>query len=107
MFSKFMLLILVSSNLVIMGMTILACNYVTNRQVYDMDIIRSQYEVTLKRYYMRACLDGTDYPPEWRTTPTDFNLRSPPMYCTDNLSNLESAIRDEVYYLGRVRHDGD
>ena len=105
MFTRFMLLILVTSNLIIIGLTILACQYVARNQVYDMELIRSQYAHSVKRYYQRGCLDGTDYPPEWRKPTTDFNIRSVPRYCDGMLEVQQFEIEKDITSLGRARYE--
>ena len=80
------------------------CNYVTKNQVYDMDIVRKQFETTLRGYYQRGCLDGTDYPPEWRLPTKDFNIRSVPNYCKGMLDAQDYEINKEVLSVGRPRY---
>jgi hypothetical protein len=100
-----MLFTIIIGNLVTINLTVLMCNYVTKNMVYDMDIIRSQYEITLKRQFVNACLQGTDYPPEWRLSTTDFNTHSTPNYCQSLLQMQEPEILKEVIGLGRTKYE--
>ena len=77
------------------------CDYVSKRQVYDMETIRGQYEADMKRHYQTGCMDGTSYPPEWRLPTSDFNTHSTMSYCDNMLSIEIYNINHDVLTLGK------
>lgn len=75
----------------IMNLFLVLSNDSISTDVY-LHVIAKQYYMDTKRAYFRGCLEGTDYPPEWRKPKTTFNNKSPMMYC-----NAVKDLKDRYF----------
>lgn len=107
MITKFLLFILICTNLMSIGLSVAMANFVGKHIAFDMDVIRSQHETQLRSYYTMGCLDGTDYPPEWRVATTGFNEHSTPKYCENMRLLKEPEIINSMVTLGKTTYSGE
>lgn len=70
---------------------------------FDMDLIRYQYLEDAKFYYTRGCLDGTDYPEEYRQSVPGFNVNSSTNWCNQNATDKEQVFMSGMSELGKRR----
>lgn len=86
------------------GINLIFTAIVTNILInapFDMDLVRTQYLEDVKFYYTRGCLDGTDYPPEYRLPTPGFNENSTTNWCNNNAVDKEQSFMGSMSYLGR------
>lgn len=87
------------------GLMVVAANYVSKHVAFDMDIIRSQHEVEIKRYFTVGCLEGTEYPDEYKKPTSGFNTHSQPMYCEELRAKKEQEMINSMVTLGKTKYD--
>lgn len=85
-------------NAILIGMM---ASYISQNAVFDIDLIRDQYMRDMRYYYKRGCHTGTDYLPEWRSSPHNWNEHSVPIYCDDMSETELKDIEANLYNLGR------
>lgn len=71
------------------------------RYPYNIDLIRVQYLEDAKMYYTRGCLDGTDYPPEYRLPTPGYNENSTVNWCNNSATEREQLFMGGMYNLGK------
>lgn len=101
MFTRTILLLLFASNILSVGLTMLLCDHITKNLVFDLDLVRQKHMEQMKYYYMRGCIEGTDYPPEYRKPTANFNEHSVPIYCKELQDGYEDDFMRSVINIGR------
>jgi hypothetical protein len=82
----------------------LLCTYIIDKQVWDIDTIRSSYTNTAYTMYIRGCMKGVnEYPQEYRKEDHGFNVNSPTNWCYDQGQDQSVEIDGEASNLGRLR----
>lgn len=105
MLTRILLLVLLATNFFTAGLTFLLVDFITKNIVYDMDQARRQHFEDIKYYYMRGCVEGTDYPPEYRLPTSNFNEHSVPIYCGQLRDGYENDFTRSMFELGVKKRD--
>jgi len=101
MITRFVLITLILLNFLSIALNVSIATYLTDKMVYDMDAVRNHHYKELQYYYKQGCLDGTDYPPEFRNSPTGFNVNSPVMYCDRQKDDRNNEFLESASQIGR------
>ena len=74
---------------------LLVSNTYIHKEVYIYKVADHLYK-EVRQAYFRGCLEGAEYPPEWRKSKTEFNQNSTMMYCHRAKTNKEDYFLDEA-----------
>ena len=76
-------------------------NRITDSVTFDIDQAREQFHNETRSLYVRGCMEGTNYPPEWKTEVGIFNKHSSDFYCEDNAKKLQDYLDYTTYNFAR------
>lgn len=74
---------------------------IRNAVVYDIDLVRMQFEDETRFLFMQGCLKGTVYNNPNVMPDTSFNPGSATNYCNDLFANWETYVKNMSKKLGR------
>lgn len=72
------------------------------KMVWNIDATRQQYIEDVGFAFKNGCNTGTDYPPELRQSPDQFNQNSPVIWCLNKYTeDKEQYFLEQLPKLGR------
>lgn len=96
---NFLTVIMLMFNMILTIYTFGLVSDINGKIVYNMDKVRHKYMKDVEFYYRRGCLDGIDYPQEYRADV--FNKNSPTIWCGKKLKHQQRNFKDDLYELGQ------
>lgn len=104
MILRFIALASLGLNLFFVYVFVETADFYLQRVPFDMQEVRSDYEYDVKQFISRACMDGTEMPPEYRINPgTGWHENSPSEWCLQRRNEYSDWIERSAKSLGRRR----
>lgn len=100
-FVIFMLGCLLATNLLLVVLTSMLGEYILRHMVYDLDTVRADALKSIEYYYHDACMEGTDYPPEYRVTDSGWNPNSTTSWCHAKVQDRHNKFMEEIKRFGQ------
>lgn len=94
-----LLITLLTLNIFLTMFSFAMVSKVNNKMVFDMDKIRYKYMNDVRYYYRSGCLDGTEYPEEYRKN--RFGSKNPMNWCGDNVEDMQQNFENDLFKLGK------
>lgn len=105
--NTFLLAASVSLNMLLTLLLSLSFAYYVKHEVFDIDLIRSQYVVNVRYWLQYSCEEGTYFVYERTDLPPKYGEEgdTPTSYCDKYVEGKEEAILNQVMELGRKQGD--
>ncbi len=99
--SRYLLGLSIALNSILLFILIQSGREFLHRVPFDMEDVRKDFRVQVRSFIMRACIDGTEYPPEYRqNNSVGWNEHSPNMFCEEVREQLNLSIERSSKTLG-------
>lgn len=99
--TNLVLFLLLACNLFILSIIDSHMSSIEANVLFDIDKARNTFYTESRFMFMRGCLQGTEYPEDWRKSQNEFNGHSTSAYCDDLATKSEDYLTHQLSGLGR------